>query len=258
MYIVALVSTQGGVGKTTITANLAAAIGKRGHAVLALDWDPANRLGLHLGLDQAPLQGLAQQSVSGGHWNEAAYHNSDNVDFLPFGQLCEESRLAFERLLCGDKLWLARRLEELEYPRNGVVLVDTMRAPSPYLTQALQVADRVLSVMTPAPTFQLDIEAMEKFLIELGEGHSLLLRQNYLLNQVDTTRRLTREIITVLHAQLEQRLLRYMIHRDEAVPEAIACNASVADHAPLGQADHDFQGLASWLLAQADGEGPLP
>ena len=52
MNVIAIVSAKGGVGKTTLTANLATALDRLGVATLLLaDLDPQNALGLHFGVD---------------------------------------------------------------------------------------------------------------------------------------------------------------------------------------------------------------
>lgn len=53
MRRIAVINQKGGVGKTTTTANVAAALARAGHRVLAFDLDPQSHLSLHLGLDPA-------------------------------------------------------------------------------------------------------------------------------------------------------------------------------------------------------------
>lgn len=49
------VSGKGGVGKTTVSANLAKLFAKRGYSVIAVDADPDSSLGFALGLDEEAL-----------------------------------------------------------------------------------------------------------------------------------------------------------------------------------------------------------
>jgi chromosome partitioning protein len=53
---IALMNQKGGVGKTTTTVNLGAALAEAGHRVLLLDLDPQAHLTLHLGLDPEQLE----------------------------------------------------------------------------------------------------------------------------------------------------------------------------------------------------------
>lgn len=56
MRRVAIINQKGGVGKTTTTVNLGAALARRGHRVLLLDLDPQCNLTVHLDLDPLNCQ----------------------------------------------------------------------------------------------------------------------------------------------------------------------------------------------------------
>ncbi|MGA0174677.1 MAG: ParA family protein, partial [Phycisphaerales bacterium] len=83
--IVALLNQKGGVGKTTSTVNLGAALAEAGHRVLLIDLDPQGHLSLHLGIDSStcgegvyellldPDVGLAQ----------VIQHARPNLDVVP-------------------------------------------------------------------------------------------------------------------------------------------------------------------------------
>lgn len=58
--IIAIGNHKGGVGKTTVTVNLAAALGELGHKVLLIDLDPSGGATHHLGVDPYAYQGAAE------------------------------------------------------------------------------------------------------------------------------------------------------------------------------------------------------
>jgi chromosome partitioning protein len=58
MRVIACVNQKGGVGKTTICANLAYALSQEGKKVLAIDLDPQAQLGQYFGLFQNKKAGL--------------------------------------------------------------------------------------------------------------------------------------------------------------------------------------------------------
>jgi chromosome partitioning protein len=66
MRILAIVNQKGGVGKTTTTLNLGAALARRGRRVLLVDMDPQSHLSIHLGCDPAALSASMYDVLCGG------------------------------------------------------------------------------------------------------------------------------------------------------------------------------------------------
>ena len=54
MRTIAVMNQKGGVGKTTTSVNLAAALARAGHKVCVVDMDPQGHASFHLGLDGNP------------------------------------------------------------------------------------------------------------------------------------------------------------------------------------------------------------
>jgi cellulose synthase operon protein YhjQ len=244
MLKIAFVSANGGVGKTALTANLASLLARRGQPVLALDFDPNNLLSLHFGLMPDEADGIAARLVDGGAWQQAAFSNAEGVRFLPFGELDELQRAAFGKRLGEDPEWLANRLDEIAMPDHTLALVDTPRLPSIYAQQAIAAADLVIAVVAADASCYAKLPALRRSIAASGK----LAATYYVVNFADAARRLHNDIIAVLRMDLGERLLPYFIHHDEAVPESLASNRGLADYAPHGQAAHDMQGLAAWLL----------
>ncbi len=73
MSIVAVMNYKGGVGKTTLTANLGGEVAKRGHRVLLIDLDPQANLTFsfyslpqwHEGLDQRTIKQWYEGDIPG-------------------------------------------------------------------------------------------------------------------------------------------------------------------------------------------------
>ena len=86
MNVMTLQGLKGGVGTTTVTANLAAAINAQGLPVLVIDLSPQNSLRLHFSMDINDARGISTQIQAGLPWHEAAYVNENGVTFVPFGQ----------------------------------------------------------------------------------------------------------------------------------------------------------------------------
>ena len=65
MTVIAVISPKGGVGKTTVSANLAVSLAAKGHPVRLVDMDPQNALRLHLGADPSDENGHIHQTLHG-------------------------------------------------------------------------------------------------------------------------------------------------------------------------------------------------
>jgi len=257
MRIVAVASAKGGVGKTTVTASLAAALARAGRMVLAADLDPQNALRLHLGLDPREAGGSARATLEGVPWLSGCTAGPRGVVVLPYGQLTEDEREIFEQRLETDPQWLARHLQQLGLPDEALVLLDTPPGPSVYMRQALAAAELVLIITLPDAASYAALPLMDNLVRRYAGPRPGFRGQFYLINQLDSTRQLSADVAQVLRQRLGDRLLGG-IHRDQAVCEALACDQSVIDYAHDSLASHDFVAAAAALARQLDAMPQVP
>ena len=249
MSIIAIVSAKGGVGKTTVTANLAsgmaALLGPR--RVSVLDLDPQNALHLHFGVDDTHSPGVCRQSLAGENWREVALPGAHDVLCLPYGMASEAERKAFEALLHVQPDWIGDHIRASGLTRDAVVLIDTPPGPSVYRKQVLACADLVIVVLLADASSYATIPAMESCLQDLEHTRPGV-ASLYLINQVDKSEMLNRDVVNLLSVKLKEKMIPVSIHDDEAVREAVAFQQPVLAYNPHGQASHDFAQLANWLL----------
>lgn len=249
MIVITVVSMKGGVGKTSATANLATALAKqlgRG-AVGVIDLDPQNSLHLHFGQSHSVTAGLSSQSVQGLEWREVMYHSEYGIDCVPYGDVTELERVAFEAILEAQPDFVQQQLQRSLLDAKRVVLIDTPPGPSVYLRQATQCADLAITVLLADGGSYATIPAMESWLAEVTaerpDFHSL-----YLFNQVDGMNSLGLDVIEVVRRHLGERVLKSVIHSDEAVAEALAFQQPVAIYAPYSQSTRDLENIAKQLV----------
>lgn len=246
MFKIAVISANGGIGRTTLTAQLANLLARRQQSVLALDFDPNNLLGLHFGLPVTERDGLVQHAASHLPWQDAAFSNSDGITFLPFGTTSDDERRSFANQITHQTHWLSGQLARVQLPSTTIALIDTPRLPSIYAQQAINAADLVLGVVAADASSYARLGSLRDVVKLSGKADKAF----YVVNYADAARRLHNDIITLMQNDLGDRLLPYFVHHDESVPESLAANSSLADYAPQGQATHDLQGLAGWLLSR--------
>src|SRR5690349_15277330 len=144
--VTAITSGKGGVGKTFVAANLAAALARRGQRVLVLDAD-LGLANLDVVLNLYPK--LTLHDVFTGHasLDDAIQQVGGNFSVLLAGSgMLEYSRLTPEM---GDRL---RALITQVRPRFDHVLLDTGAGISDVVLFTVSLADEVIVVATPEPT----------------------------------------------------------------------------------------------------------
>lgn len=252
MKIVAVVSAKGGVGKTTLAANLASALADSGRRVMTVDLDPQNALRLHFGMPPSEIDGVARASLRGDFWQSVIHAGTGNVSVLPYGGLNESDRHTFEKMLDTDPNWLRGNLDSLGLAPNDIVVVDTPPGPSVYLKQALSTAQFALAVVLADAASYATIPMMENLLGTYCAGRPDFVGVAYVINQVDPGRQLGRDVVKVLRATLAERLFPGVIHLDQAVSEALAYDTTALHYDGLSQATQDFKSCAQWVSAALD------
>jgi len=247
MRVVAVISPKGGVGKTTVTANLASSLARLGAVITVLDLDPQNALRLHFGMPHNDATGIAARNLPQGKWRNALHESSFGVDFLPYGSVDEKQREHFEHAIRAEPDWLLSHLNSLGLSETDVVLIDTPPGPSIYLQQVLKVANIGLVVLKPDAASYSTIPSIESLIQYYTKGRKDFLGYCYVLNQMDASKQLCRDVFGMLRSSLGDRFIPTAIHRDEAVSEALACQTPVSYYAQHSSATQDVKYLTTWL-----------
>ncbi len=246
--ILAVVSAKGGVGKSTLAANLAAALQRAGLPVLALDMDPQNALHHHfLSVDEQ--QALGQRGIAhfDQDWREQGMSSAEGVFVLPHGLVEEAQRRDFETQLHDDPQWLARHLSDLQLAEGALVIIDTPPGPSVYLQQALSVANLALVVSLADAASYTALPMIDSLIKTHAAGRKSFVGTSYLINQVDNSRQLSRDITQIMQGLLGQQVIG-TVHRDQSITEALAYNRNVLDYDPQGRGCHDILDCAQALV----------
>jgi flagellar biosynthesis protein FlhG len=156
--IMAVTSGKGGVGKTFLSANLAAALARRGERVLVLDAD-LGLANLDVVLNLHPKITLHDVFTGKVPLEEAILPAPGGFSVLLAGSgLVEYSRLTPE---VRDQLL---RIIDTLAPRFDHILLDTGAGISDVVLYAVSLADHVLVIATPEPTSMTDAYATIKLL----------------------------------------------------------------------------------------------
>lgn len=248
MQVIALVSGKGGVGKTTITANLSIALAQHRKRVLVIDLDPQNAVSLHLGLDPNEIAGLAREGINA----ESVFESPFGVSFIPFGNVVDQELEEFESVLRADANFIHHGLSALDAMRFDYVLIDTPPGATVFLKQALHAANSAIAiVLADAASFTtipkiLSLTAEHTAVIDNFQGVKLL------VNQMTEKSVLGQQVRSALYENYAELMIPVAIHKDASVAEALAYERPVLQYKPQGKASLDIQDMVDYLLVESE------
>lgn len=244
MQVIALISGKGGVGKTTVTANLAVALAQRDARVLVIDLDPQNVQRLHLGMDPEDYAGLIREGIRPA----SVFDSPFGVNFIPFGRASASDLAEFEADLRANAQWVADGIASLEPAGFDFVLLDTPPGATVYLQQALQAAHQALILLLPDAasfsTIPKILELVEQYTADRKDFSDAHL----LINQMPAQSRLGHQVRETLYENYGKRLVPVAIHKDTRVPQALAFEQPVLEYEPTCKTSLDVQYCADWIL----------
>ena len=144
--IIAITSGKGGVGKTFVSANLAAALTRRGQRVLVLDAD-LGLANLDVVLNLHPKITLHDVFTGKATLNDAVIQAPGGFNVL----LAGSGMVEYSRLTPEVRNQFLTVIQELT-PQYDVVLLDTGAGISDVVLFSISLASEVLVVATPEPT----------------------------------------------------------------------------------------------------------
>ena len=247
--VIAVASGKGGVGKTNVVINLAAALARRGHRVGILDADfGLGNIDVMLGL--TPPYHL-------GHLLSGEKVLDEILAQGPLGiQIIPASSGVRELTALTPRQW--RQLNGVIRRISGsldFLLIDTAAGISNNVIELLQMADRTMVVTSFDPAAIVDAYAVIKVLTaadplkEIGVVVSSA-------RDADEAGLVFRQLALAASRFLKRSLRFYgAIDHDPAVREAMLVQRPVVDHLPQARASRSFRILAS-RIAATPGGGP--
>ncbi|MDO8538384.1 MAG: cell division ATPase MinD [archaeon] len=139
--VITVASGKGGVGKTTITANLGIALAQRGQRILLIDADIAMaNLSLILGMHSSPIT-LHDVLLGESSIQDAIYDGPAGISFVPSGLSLESYRRV-------DSERLEQVVESIK-DQFDFILLDAPAGIEKNVTSCLAASDQVLLVSSP-------------------------------------------------------------------------------------------------------------
>ncbi len=172
--VIAIASGKGGVGKTIFATNLTGVYHHLKRKVLLIDMDlSSGGVNVLLNLNNPKTIYNLADDILNNRFKEAGdyvYHYSEYIDILPS---CKDPRQASK-----IDIKLIEQIITVYKNSYDVVILDTTHIPTPYTLTALDLADKVLFLLTENPLDLKNSSSMLTILKEIKEDNIKVILNN--------------------------------------------------------------------------------
>lgn len=255
--IIAIVNQKGGVGKTTTTMNLGAALAARGERVLLLDFDPQCSLTIYCGIEAHQLEHSIYNALIGrpqGVTLDSITTETDEtfVSLVPSGiDLARaDMELAAEFMREG---FLKRAIDKMEVGYD-FILIDCPPSLGILTTNALVAADELL---IPVEADYLAFKAMQLLLHTTFPRVRDQINPNLKLGGILVTKFQSRtthskEIMEAIRNAHPEKVFTSVITAGTRLRDATAAGRSLLAYEPKSPQSEEYRGLAEEIAVHAE------
>jgi septum site-determining protein MinD len=228
--IICVASGKGGVGKTTVVANLSSALSRLGQDVVAVDGNiTTSNLGIHLGI---PLYPVTFQDVLRGEarLKDALYYHNSGFRVMP-------ADVSIGKLLrpnTSELIDIFYKITDADF-----ILIDTAAGLGKEALSTVEAADELLIVTNPdlpslTDGLKLARIAEEKETLNLGVVINRVKNRSYEVGPEEAGKFLSLPLMG-------------LVPEDENVKKSIAFRTPVVNYKPFSRASREFMLIASRL-----------
>ena len=253
MRVIAVINQKGGVGKTTVSINLASCLAEAGNRTLLVDMDPQSHCAVGLAVPEEQVeQSIYDVLISASrdesiNLSESLWEISDRLSLAP----ASIDLAAFDQQMSGiiDR---ENSLAEVLNPVSGkydYVIIDCPPAVGLLTFNAIRAAT---DVIVPVETGYFSLHGLSKQLETLNilcKQCSQQINVMVLASMYDIRTKMAREILGELRKHFSENMFKTIVNFNTKLKEATSLGQPVNEYDPTCKGHKDFQELANELTS---------
>ncbi len=253
MVSMAIVSLKGGVGKTTLTVSLGAALSLFGKRVLLIDLDPQNDLTRSVGIDAFRIKGVEYLLEKHLKFEQVVQKYTENLHVLPGSRKLKGMELSLSNMFVKAQdtyfCYLLKNVIEPQRENYDYVLIDCP-PKSGFLT--INALAFVKEVVMPVQCQYLGFESIKRTMSLISKvkkfSNSDIKASTVVPVMFDARSKLSHFIMQKLQTTFNGALTETKIRVNVSLAEAPAHGKTIFEHKPRSRGAIDFLHLAQEVI----------
>ena len=242
MKKIAVLNQKGGVGKTTITANLSHALAMAGQKVLAVDLDPQGHLSASLGIFKPPKHGIADVMQTERSLASVQIDTRESLHLIPAGLGLRDLEESSEHMK--DKMDLLKTALAQVPENTDYVILDCPPSSGLIAANAILAIDEIL---IPVSGDYLSLNGLAHLLITLKRFDPIRtkpMKKKIILSRFVARRRLSQEVLEKLQEHFPNMILQTPVREASILAECPGVGRTVFEYRENSGSAEDFKMLA--------------
>lgn len=248
MKIISVAAIKGGVGRTTIAANLASALSALGRKVLAVDLDAQNALRFHFNAEDTQAVGWARSILDGQDIREAILTSASGQYYLPFGELSALEHADLRARMDENPMLVLEMLHAIDLEDDVFVILDTASGVNQSLAQFLHISNALLVVAKPEMASYATLLALQSSVDAYCTPRDDFTGLHYIINGVNPAIQLSKDVTRFLLDELAG-MPTHQINEDVLFPQSFTFGKTAYEYDQNSQISHQIVAITKSLLA---------
>jgi len=247
--IIAMCNQKGGVGKTTTSINMSAALAEYGRKVLLVDYDPQGALSAGLGVNAHDAVTIYDLMLDRKIDTKTAIQHTavKGLDVIPANIELSAAEMKLVNEIAREQI-LAKILKQVSDDYD-VIIIDCQPSLGLLTVNALTAAHGVIIPLASEFFALRGVAILEDIISKVQEGLNPALQLDGILATMYDPRTLhSREVLDRLHEAFGQKVFRSVINRTVKFPDATVAQSPITSYAPDSDAAEAYRTVARELV----------